>query len=496
MSVINTNVKALVAQNSLTVNNRAMSKTMEQLSTGKRINSAADDAAGLAISTKMTSQIRGLNQAVRNANDGISLIQTAEGALNEITNMLQRMRQLAVQSASDSNTSSDRAALDAEFSALREEINRIGNNTQFNGMKILDKSIDGGSGTFTFQVGANSAQTVSITMGDFRTTGGTTSAITSATTTAGNQQVNTLVFASTDSLAAGDTMTITRNAGLDGTSQTYTFTAAAALADGGAIAAALAADPNISDLLGLTPATLANNGTDDAGAMSFTGASGSTYTLTANLGTVSAASYTATTQTTTLTLSGTYAAGDVISIDLGDGNAFEYTVTEANVSAITAATNNNPLATAIAGAAGIGAALGVTVAASTNTVTLTGSANQSFTASASVNKSTGGDLQMINSSTISTRANSDAAILALDSALQVVSDGRASMGATINRLNFAADNLLNVAQNASESRSRILDTDYAQATTELARSQIVQQAATAMLAQANQQPAAVLSLLQ
>jgi len=137
MSVINTNVKSLIAQNALTVNNRSLTDAMQQLSTGKRINSAKDDAAGLAISNKMTSQIRGLNQAVRNANDGISMIQTAEGALVEVTNMLQRMRELSVQSANDTNTSADRTALNDEFTQLRSEIARIANNTQFNGTDLL-----------------------------------------------------------------------------------------------------------------------------------------------------------------------------------------------------------------------------------------------------------------------------------------------------------------------------------------------------------------------
>ena len=130
MSVINTNFKSLITQNNLTVNNRNLSEAMEKLSTGKRINSASDDAAGLAISNKMTAQIRGLNQSVRNANDGISLIQTAEGALTEVTNMLQRMRELAVQSANDTNTSSDRFALDLEYQQLAREISRIATNTQ------------------------------------------------------------------------------------------------------------------------------------------------------------------------------------------------------------------------------------------------------------------------------------------------------------------------------------------------------------------------------
>lgn len=140
MSVINTNIKSLVSQNALTRNARDVSKSMEQLSTVKRINSAADDAAGLAISNKMTSQIRGLDQSIRNANDGISMLQTAEGATIEITNMLQRMRELAIQSANDTYSEADRTALNKEIVQLEEEITRIAQNTKWNNMSILDNT--------------------------------------------------------------------------------------------------------------------------------------------------------------------------------------------------------------------------------------------------------------------------------------------------------------------------------------------------------------------
>ena len=141
MPVINSNISALTAQSALAANSRAQSSSMQQLSTGLRINSAKDDAAGMAIAAKMTSQIRGLDQAVRNANDGISLLQTADGSLTAVTDMLQRMREISVQASSDSNVSSDRTALNNEFSQLRNEINRVASNTQWNGMNILDKSI-------------------------------------------------------------------------------------------------------------------------------------------------------------------------------------------------------------------------------------------------------------------------------------------------------------------------------------------------------------------
>ena len=282
MTVINTNTGSLYAQQAMTTNARGLSSVMQQLSTGKRINNAVDDVAGMAISTRLTSQIRGLNQAVRNTNDGISLIQTAEGATDQVTNMLQRMRELAVQASNDTNNTSDRSYLNLEFQALTSQIDNIANYTQWNGANVLNKTnsaVAGRSGVFTFQVGANSGQTISITF---------------------------------------DNMTTESGKGI--------------------------------------MSTIAGN--------NITGTSSSS------------------------------------------------------------------------------AALGV-----------------------------------------------------IASALDTVSFARSNMGAVISRLQFTSDNLANVSAKAQESRSRIEDTDYSQATTELAKRNIIQQAAQAMLAQANQAPQSVLSLL-
>jgi len=288
MSVVNTNVSASVAQSALMRNERSLNTAMEQLSTGKKINSAADNASGLAISTRMTSQIRGLDQAVRNANDAISMISTAEGALDEITAMLQRMRELAVQSGTGTTSTEDRDYLNDEYTHLLAEIERVSANTQWNGRDILDGNAAGsGQGTsVAFQVGMNPSQTISVGFGDF--------------TSAGNGVMTSL------------------------------------------------------------------NG----------------FTL--NSGSSSIAS------------------------------------------SITAASN---------------------------------------------------------------------IITAADVALEAVSTQRATFGAVSNRLTHAIDNLTNVKTQAEGARSRILDTDYAQSTSELARTQIIQQAGTAMLAQANQLPATVLALL-
>ena len=303
MTVINTNTAATITANALTKNERAMSQTMERLSTGQRINSAADDAAGLAISSRMTSQINGLNMAVRNTNDAISMVQTADGALVEVTNMLQRMRELAVQGSTGTLSATDNDALDTEFHALRQEINRVALNTEHNGSAVFASAA---ASATSFQVGANASQTIDVTFNNFQTLSSST--------------------------ATGD--------GTDTTQANSKF--------GGT----------------LLDTTGNGTGNDDFGAL------------------------------------------------------------------------------------------------------------------------------RLDTATLAT-----AAIYGLDDAIEAVNLERASYGAAINRLEYAADNLANVSQNTSASRSRILDADYASETTELARTQIIQQAGTAMLSQANQQAQSVLALL-
>lgn len=391
MSVINTNTNALVAQQALQTNARSLNTSMEQLSTGKRINSAKDDAAGFAIASKMTTQIRGLDQAVRNANDGISLMQTADGAMTEVTNMMQRMRELGVQSANDSNTGENREYLDLEFQQLKGEIDRIVKNTQWNGVSVLDKSFDNNTtaGKFVFQVGANSGQTIDHTIDVFKL--GTTDGV------------------STTSVAAP-----------------------------------------------------------------------------VDVGTAT------TIEVSTLTVGGTYAAGDVISVNLNQ-NIFQYTVTTADAGS--SATLSTNLATALNTRFDDGYAITqsgagvVKFTLDSNAGTATGN---SFTLTATASDGEWDDLEALK---VDSQANSNTAIEKLDVSITKVNKARAEIGAVINRLTYAVDNLTNVSANATASRSRIEDTDYAKATTNLARSQIIQQAATAMLAQANQQPQSVLSLL-
>ena len=219
MATINTNMAANIAANSMTRNERSMSSTMERLSTGIRINSAKDDAAGLAISSKMTSQINGLNQAVRNANDAISMIQVAEGAMKEVTNMFQRMRELAVQAISDSNTTSDRTALNNEYQQLSQEVQRVAGNTQWNGTNILD----GDRTSTVFQIGANASQTIQV---GFGTLGANLASTQAATAQTGSDKATTDV-SFTGSFKAGDTIALTT---ADGNQISIAVDAAAAAA--------------------------------------------------------------------------------------------------------------------------------------------------------------------------------------------------------------------------------------------------------------------------
>jgi flagellin len=391
MSVINTNTSALIAQNSLVSNNRAQSTAMQQLSTGLRINGAKDDAAGLAIAAKMTSQIKGLDQAVRNANDAISMLQTADGAMVAVGDMMQRMRELAVQAANDTNVSTDRTALDSEFQALKTEIGRVGATTQWNGMNILDGSANG-SGVFQFQVGANNtaAQQVSVTISSI-----------AATAAAQTTSVD-----STTTYSAG------------GAKQKSAFT-----------------------LTGATPVV-----------------------------------------------------GETVNLKLGD-KTFSYTIQQSDfdATALTFQTNvAKSMTSLINNTADLSALYTATEAAGVLSIESKTNATN-FTASSTV---TGKGLTLLGGNNdLTTLAKARSSMAALDTSIGTVNTARSGFGAVINRLTYAADNLANISQNASASRSRVQDTDYAKASTELARTQIIAQAATAMLAQANQSQQSVLALL-
>jgi flagellin len=412
MTAINTNTAATITANALTKNERAMSQAMERLSTGLRINSAGDDAAGLAISSRMTSQINGLNMAVRNANDAISMVTTEDGALVEVTNMLQRMRELAIQASSGTMSSTDRSALDTEFSALASQIQAIGSNTQWNGTDIIDGT-PGTSGAVAFQVGANASQTVSHTFAkvDTSVVDGSNDVTVAATQAASDTgpvaQITTFDFNDSAVFAVGDTLTFV-----------------------------IAGENHSAEVLSLDG--------DDILSIKF---HGSSTTITEGSG--------------THVVTSTSAAGNITASMTAD-NEIIFTGTTTGASATFTAAK--------------------AAAFSDGTAATGGTASRGLVAGVMY-----ADISDVNGAT--------SAFKTIDHAIEKINTSRASSGAVINRLEYAADNLANVSQNTSASRSRILDADYASETTELARTQIIQQAATAMLSQANQQAQSVLALL-
>ena len=507
---INTNIGAVRATNALAKNERDMTTAMERLSTGKRINSAQDDAAGLAIASKMTSQINSLDQAVRNAGDAISLVQSADGAMIEITNMVQRMRELAIQSISDTNTASDRAALNLEFQALAAEVSRIGGNTQWNGGNILDGSI-GTQGTSTFHIGANANQVITATFptigsveGDFVANSSHPSSQTAATT--GTAEVSGVYdHAITD---AGVVALIGAFTASDGTN---TISLSQTVTEDLTTVAELAAAINTAGTFGMT-AAVRNDGSGDAEALVLTfddagvintaptmgvNAAGTDLALAADA-TATNAGVGATAQNsqiTILSLSDTYNV-------LQDGDTITYTIDGKAASATIQSTQAPDGTWSMTGvtqatARGVqGEASGAVELAfvDSRTLKLTGTTGFGFeVGNIQVTRGIAAD---IGKTDISSFATATAALSVLDGSVASVNMKRAELGATANRLEYAADNMSQVAMNARASRSRVEDADYAKETTELARTQIIQQAGTAMLAQANQSAQNVLKLLQ
>jgi flagellin len=392
MAVINTNIAAMRTTNALMRNERDMNVTMERLSTGKSINSAKDDAAGLAVSSRMTAQIKGVLQSVDNASDAIGMVQTADGASIEIGNMMQRMRELAIQASNGTVTSTDQSSLNLEFVALRTEIERVANNTQWNGENILSGTAGTSSnGTAVYQVGANSLQTMSVSFGDWNLNPATETAGVAAVYTATGTIDNAAVSNMNGDFVISDgqnTVTITMDS-TDATQDTVAELAALIEADGS-----------------LTRLTASDSG------------------------------------------------GVLL-------------LTYDNAALVSVAPT-----TSLAGA---------NLALTTTTAGVTATSNVYGT-----------DLSAI---AIDTDTGANGAIAKLDTALNGINAQRAVFGAGMNRLEYAIDNLTNVSENAMASRSRIEDADYAAETSELARTQIIQQAGTAMLTQANQQTQSVLALL-
>ena len=504
--VINTNIASMAAQRALDTSQTDVTTALQRLSSGLRINGAKDDAAGLAISERFNSQIKGLNQAVRNANDAISLTQTAESALSQTTELLQRMRELSIQSANATNSTSDRTALQSEITQLQAEVDRVATTTQFNGLNLLD-------GTFqskSFQVGANANQTIGVSIGASRSADlGQITDVDFAVAQFSVAQVSTAGATATSSVAA-QTLSFVVNSG---TAQTVSVAA-------GESAQSIASKINANvDSINASASTkvkldaFTNFGSGDTfsatiNGVALTGIAGtSAANATANL----AAAIQGNSQLANLTVSSTATevfientTGADISVDFVDASGGDETIAMSVLrsdntygsgvnatSAITLTEAGNGMAVAT-GAIQFTTSLGTDATftvASNSTDTAVG-ANTPYSGTPTTSTSTVGDID------ISTASGAQDAVAILDSALSTVSNSRADLGALQNRFNSVVSNLQTSAENQSGARSRIVDADFAQETASLTRGQILQQAGIAVLAQANAAPQNVLSLLQ
>jgi len=531
MSVINTNISAIAAQNSLRVTGLNQATAMERLSSGIRINSAKDDAAGLAISTRMTANIRGISAAIRNANDGISLTQTAEGSLISIGDNLQRIRELAVQSSNTGNNASDRAALNNEAAQLISEIDRIANNTTFNGIKLLDGSykdqyLQVGAGNeandriglsigdaTTPRLGAAttaSLQGLAITDGKKITAGAltingfnvgaTTSDGVSVALSEGSaiSKANAInaIAAKTGVTASAKASTVTLTAKGVATERDFKF-----LLNGVVVAGQVEGDgANVGSASNIAAAI--NAQTSKTGVFATIGEAGK-YTLTAADG----RNIVLSTDTALVMKADGFdpALADAETLPTGyvpakwGSTGIDYNG-ETQITSVgwTDLSNGEP----IAGSANMGDSRVIFGRVDVSTDSLQGITLGGLDANApklgldadnyAASSSSGSGVGSVN---LNTSTGSQSALTTLDRAINVITDMRASMGAYQNRLIAAISNLENTNMNLSASRSRILDTDYAKETTNLAKAQIIQQAATAMLAQANQSAQSVLALL-
>lgn len=465
--VINTNVLSLNAQRNLNSSGSDLATSLQRLSSGLRINSAKDDAAGLAIANRMTAQIRGLNQASRNANDGISLAQTAEGGLGTITNNLQRIRELAVQSANATNSSTDRAALQNEAAQLIAEIDRVASTSSFNGVNLLD-------GTFStqqFQVGADANQTISVSsiasarsadLGASFSSSVTSGTVTANPIAAGDLTINGVALGAVSSDASAIATAIN---GLSGTGVTAS---ANSLTVGGGTTAAPAA--------GIGTITINGTATASIDLSAGANAAANRTTIAAAINAISAATgVTAVDDGTGVDLVSSSGANVVHSVTQTSG-----TFTETALGIATAATTRSTITLTSAGSGGI------TIAGTTPT-------DAGFTAGTTAATLSGTAISNVDISSVS---GANTAITSVDAALTAINTSRGSLGAIQSRFESVVSNLATTAENLSAARSRILDADFAAETASLTRSQILQQAGISVLSQANASPQLVLSLLQ
>ena len=471
---VNTNIASLNTQRNMNSTSNALNTSLERLSTGSRINSAKDDAAGLQISNRLSNQISGLNVAVRNANDGISLAQTAEGALQQSTNILSRMRDLSLQSANGSNSDADRTSLQKEVSALQSELSRIADTTTFGGRKLMD----GTFGTSSFQVGSNAYETIDVSLKSAKATDigsyqvGNTGALVAGTTTG---KVGTpAAFGAVNVTGGGKTAAVTVASlsakgaageldgavpGLSATARTVFKAEVTGMAAGEGLIFKMTVGGQSVDFTGIdSTKALAEQlnsnaaklglsaSVDKSGALTITSATGENVDIAA--------------------VTGSAAGKLMLSVQGSDG---------------------------VFTAAADGAAKSVTGYVQLNSATaytVGGAGALKLFGEASSKQSTVANID------ISTTDGAQKALAVLDSALAGIDSQRADLGAVQNRFDNTINNLQNISENASAARSRIKDTDYAAETANLSKQQVLQQAGTAILAQAKQLPQAVLSLLQ
>ena len=475
---VNTNVASLNGQRNLAKSSMALETSMQRLSSGLRINSAKDDAAGLQIANRLTSQVNGLTVAQRNANDGISMAQTAEGAMQESANILQRMRDLSLQSANGSNSAVDRASLQKEMSALQQELTRIADTTKFGGTSLLDGSF----GTKQFQVGANANETINVTLGN------------TAADAIGAHEIKGAATASANK-SLGDVQTVNLATNHGTTADTLNINGTDIVVAAGSGAAVIADTINKSGSGVVAEAkietTFAGITSDSKGVIEIkkNGAVEKSFDLGSYGGgmerlatDMQQAGYDAIYDPATKEI--TFKATDVDGIDITGTDTSGFTIGGAAV-------------TSVANSFSVSAELNLS---SANKIGISGTtANELFGTGAATVTSSGGASELTSVEDIdisgSTSTGAQDAIKTIDAALAQIDAQRADLGAVQNRFGHTISNLANVSENVSASRSRIQDTDYALETATLTKNQIMQQAGTTILAQANQLPQAALSLL-
>jgi flagellin len=479
--VLNTNIDSVIAQNNLGTSQNLLSQSLTRLSSGLRINSAADDAAGLAIAQQFTTQVNGTNQAINNANDAVSEAQTAGGALSTIVNNLQSIRTLAVESANGSNSAADRAALDQQVQQQIAEITQIASQTTFNGASVLN----GTSGTTTYQVGANVGDTISINLAQ----GVGANQIGQTATAAGTSAVSgNALTGSNLTIAVGTGAAVAIGASVTGTAAGQT--ASSAYAKVQAI--------NAAGVAGLT----ASANTTVTGTAAFSNVVGSTsgattYALTINGVAIYASG---TTVASGVTLTGS-AVANQINLFASQTGVTASINTSGDLSLNAADGRDINVTEAVAGAAsGTGSSL---AAATKGTITLSAAQNIAVagSASADLGYAAGGQSISLGNATLAnqnvlTVTGANATIQSVDAALATVSSFQSTLGAIQDRFQEAVSNLQSTSQNLTQSRSTIQDADFAQETANLTQAQVLEQAGISVLAQANQQPQLILKLLQ